>query len=81
MRYPEKVHIQNILGQFKVDKRMLISILEKRWWQVLSNLIMVPSSKMNEVLKEIHSGTSGGYLGVTKTLERLKQRRYLIGCH
>ena len=35
---------------------------------------------MNEVLKEFCNGDSGGYLGVTKTLKRLKQRFYWVGC-
>ena len=34
---------------------------------------------MKEVLNEFHNGASGGHLGVTKTLERLKQAK--VGCH
>ena len=30
---------------------------------------------------EFHSGTSGGHLGVKKTLERLKHNFYWVGCH
>ncbi|GBP02823.1 hypothetical protein EVAR_71253_1 [Eumeta japonica] len=43
------------------------------------NLIVVPSTKKNYVLKEFHNRTSGGHLGVTKTLEKLKQRFYGVG--
>ena len=39
-----------------------------------SNLLAVPSSKMKEMLMEFHNGASGGRLGVTKILERLKER-------
>ena len=35
---------------------------------------------MKEVLNEFHNEASGGHLGVTKTLEKLKQRFYWIGC-
>ena len=36
---------------------------------------------MKEVLNEFYSGTSAGHLRVTKSLERLKQRLYWVGCH
>ena len=37
-------------------------------------------SKMKEVLNEFHNAASGWHLGVTKMLERLKQRFYWVGC-
>ena len=37
---------------------------------------MVPTAKVNDVIKEFH----GGHLGVTKTLKKLKQRFYWVGC-
>ena len=40
----------------------------------------MPSYKVKEVLNEFHNGASGGQLGVTKMLERLKQRFYWVGC-
>ena len=36
---------------------------------------------MQKVLKDFHSGTRGGHLRVKKTLERLKQSFYWVGCH
>ena len=45
-----------------------------------SNLIVVPSSKMKEVPNEFNNGDSGLYFGMTKALERLKQRFYWIRC-
>lgn len=48
--------------------------------KISNNLIVVPSSKISEILKEFHNGSSGGHLGITKTLEKLKQRFYWVGC-
>ncbi|XP_075168511.1 uncharacterized protein LOC142240690 [Haematobia irritans] len=44
------------------------------------NLIIVPDSKVNDVLTEFHNGPSGGHLGITKTAEKVKQRFYWVGC-
>ena len=63
------------MGQSEADKRVLISTLGNHWWQ---NLV-VASSKMKEVLNEFHNGASGGHLGVTKILERIKQHFYWVG--
>jgi len=43
--------------------------------------IVVPASRRREVLAELHGGTSGGHFGVTKTLEKLRQRFYWVGYH
>ena len=43
-------------------------------------LIIVPKSMIPKVLKEYHNGPSGGHLGITKTIEKIKQRFYWIGC-
>ena len=40
---------------------------------------MVPESKRQEVLKEIHAGVAGGHLGEEKTMSRLKERYYWLG--
>ena len=42
-----------------------------------SKLIVVPSCKMKEVLKEFHKNVRISHLGLTKTLER---RFYWVGC-
>ncbi|XP_049316468.1 uncharacterized protein LOC125779284 [Bactrocera dorsalis] len=43
-------------------------------------LIIVPKSMIPKVLKEYHNGPSGGHLGITKTIEKIKQPFYWIGC-
>ncbi|CAD7002082.1 unnamed protein product [Ceratitis capitata] len=42
--------------------------------------IVVPKLRIPDVLKEFHNGLSGGHLGITKTLEKIKQRFYWVGC-
>ena len=44
------------------------------------NLIVVPDSKIRDVLSEFHDGPSGGHLGIAKTAEKVKQRFYWVGC-
>lgn len=67
------------------DSLSLINGCLYRKWEstdgkTTSNLVVVPASKKADVLKEFHNGPSGCHLGVTKTLEKLKQRFYWVGC-
>uniref|UniRef100_W8B595 RNA-directed DNA polymerase n=1 Tax=Ceratitis capitata TaxID=7213 RepID=W8B595_CERCA len=48
--------------------------------QCSRKLIVVPKLRIPDVLKEFHNGPSGGHLGITKTLEKIKQRFYWVGC-
>jgi hypothetical protein len=40
--------------------------------------VVIPRSRVKEVLTEMHGGTSGGHLEVNKTIERARQRYYLL---
>ena len=40
--------------------------------------IIVPRSKVKEVLEEMHGGSSGGHLGANKTLDKVRQRYYWL---
>lgn len=42
--------------------------------------IVVLKSKVLEVLRYLHNGSSGGYLGVTNTLQKMRQWFYLVKC-
>ena len=44
-------------------------------WQLL-----VPSSMKAEVFTQLHDGKTAGHLGVNKTIERVKERFYWLGC-
>ena len=61
--------------------------LLKRAWEsadgrdVVIQLI-VPQSKVQSVLKEMHDGLSGGHLGINKNLEKIRKRFYYLHlCH
>ncbi|KAJ8974766.1 hypothetical protein NQ317_008205 [Molorchus minor] len=41
--------------------------------------IVVPKTRVPEVLREIHGGASGGHLGVTRTLAKLREREDIAG--
>lgn len=42
--------------------------------------VIVPKKMVSEVLRSFHDGTSGGHLGVKKTLIKIRQRFYWIYC-
>lgn len=59
--------------------------LLKRKWEsadgrtTISQLI-VPKTRVLEVLNMIHNGSSGGHLGVNKTLDQIRRRYYWVNC-
>lgn len=55
----------------------------KRLWESVNGTsnhlqIVLPKTRVKEVLEEIHNGKSGGHLGVNKTLAKLRQRFYWV---
>ena len=40
--------------------------------------LILPKTRVKEVLEEIHNGISGGHLGVNKTMEKVRQRFYWL---
>jgi ribosome biogenesis SPOUT family RNA methylase Rps3 len=40
--------------------------------------IVLPRSRVNEVLTELHDGQSGSHLGVNKTLNKVRQKYYWL---
>jgi hypothetical protein len=40
--------------------------------------VVIPRSKVKNVLTEMHGGPSGGHLGVNKTLDKVRQRYYWL---
>ena len=42
--------------------------------------LIIPKVKVPEVLQQMHSGVSGGHLGMNKTLDKIRQRFYWVYC-
>jgi RNase H-like domain found in reverse transcriptase/Reverse transcriptase (RNA-dependent DNA polymerase)/Integrase zinc binding domain/Integrase core domain/gag-polyprotein putative aspartyl protease len=42
--------------------------------------VIVPKSRISEVLKEVHNGVSGGHLGINKTVAKIRERFYWLRC-
>ena len=40
--------------------------------------VVIPESKVKDVLTEMHGGTSGGHLGANKTMDKVRQRYYWL---
>ena len=64
----------------KLIDRCLYRSWESADGNTTSNLIVVPSLKVNEIMNQSHKEHSGGHLSVTKTVKKLKQRYYWVGC-
>lgn len=68
-------------NSLKLNSGCLYRTWESEDGKESKDLIVVPRSRISEVLQELHNGPSGGHLGVNKTVEKVKQRFYWIGCH
>jgi predicted aspartyl protease len=59
-------------------------LLHRKWESTNGNeshlQVIVPRSKVNEVLSAYHDGISGGHLGIKRTLVKIKQKFYWIHC-
>jgi hypothetical protein len=57
-------------------------ILERNWESTNGRSktaqIVIPRSRVQDVLTELHGGPSGGHLGVNKTLNKVRQRFYWL---
>ncbi|XP_063215566.1 retrovirus-related Pol polyprotein from transposon 412 isoform X1 [Bacillus rossius redtenbacheri] len=67
------------------DSLRLVDGLLMRAWEspngkVVKMQLLLPKSLVAEVLKEIHDGTSGGHLGVNKTLGKTRLHYYWLKC-
>lgn len=43
-------------------------------------MLVIPRSEVSETLRYLHDGSSGGHLGVTKTLEKVLVRFFCANC-
>ena len=41
---------------------------------------MIPGSSRAEVMKEVYDGVTGGYMGVARTISKLRERYYWVNC-
>jgi len=57
-------------------------LLVRHWESAVGKKKMVqvvfPHSKMKQVLVEMHGGTSGGHLGVNKSIDKVRQSYYWL---
>ncbi|GLV41720.1 hypothetical protein CBL_00333 [Carabus blaptoides fortunei] len=42
--------------------------------------LIVPKSRISEVLRDLHDGTSGGHFGIKKMLKKVRERFYWVNC-
>ncbi|KAJ8957953.1 hypothetical protein NQ318_001952 [Aromia moschata] len=59
---------------------LLKRVLEKSDGTEERKQLIVPRNRVPGVLEEIHNGSTGGHLGVTKTLGKVRERFYWVNC-
>ncbi|KAJ8948867.1 hypothetical protein NQ318_013521 [Aromia moschata] len=64
----------------RLKRRLLKRVLEKSDGTEERKHLIVPRNRVPEVLEEIHNGSTGGHLGVTKTLGKVRERFYWVNC-
>ena len=42
--------------------------------------VVVPATKIEEALREMHNGSSGAHFGINKTLSKIRERFYWVRC-
>ncbi len=63
-----------------VERKYFVSLWESPNSRETCLQLIVPKTLRNHVLKRLHDSVTSGHFGVRKTLERIKQRFYWIGC-
>lgn len=62
----------------QVKNGVLIRIWQSPDGKTITDQVILPRSKIKEVLEEMHSGVSGGHLGVNRTIDKVRQRFYWL---
>ena len=59
-------------------------VLYRQWESVIGNdtrlQLVVPKDLRKTILKHLHDNITSGHFGITKTLQRVKERFYWVGC-
>ncbi|KAJ8984477.1 hypothetical protein NQ317_006137 [Molorchus minor] len=70
--------LKHIMTWKRRDGGCLKRVLENGEGKEDRRQIVVPKTRVPGVLREIHGGASGGHLGVTRTLAKLRERFYWV---
>jgi hypothetical protein len=77
-------HSPSYKGYWAKWKSLVVrdGVLERLWESVdrrtKTAQVVIPRSKVKDVLTEMHGGPSGGHLGVNKTIDKVRQRYYWL---
>ncbi|POS82547.1 hypothetical protein EPUL_004988, partial [Erysiphe pulchra] len=63
-----------------LEDGLLKRSLENEEGVAARNQLVIPRSRVPEVLRKLHDGTSGGHFGIKKTLEKVRERFYWVNC-
>ncbi|XP_069999373.1 uncharacterized protein [Penaeus vannamei] len=83
----EAVSPESPATKFLVDQwealRLENGVLQQSWVDAATGkqqwLIVVPLSRREGLLKEVHNGKTSGHLGIKRTMEKLRRRVYWVG--
>lgn len=63
-----------------IEEGLLKRIVESADGTEAKRQLLVPKTCVPEILRQLHDGTSGGHLGVKKTLQKVRERFYWVSC-
>lgn len=64
-----------------VENGLLKRVVENADGTERKTQLVIPKSRVPDVLKEIHDGSGGGHLGVNRTVDSLRRRFYWMNCN
>nr|WP_253310135.1 reverse transcriptase domain-containing protein [Rickettsia endosymbiont of Ceutorhynchus assimilis] len=64
-----------------VENGLLKRVWESADGKSTKSQLVIPKDRVEDVLKEIHDGTSGAHFGVNKTLDKIRERFYWVHYH
>ena len=67
-------------NSLSIEDGLLVRNWENEDGSQVRKQIVLPQTKVKEVLQEFHGGVAGGHLGAKKTLDKVRERFYWLRC-
>ena len=59
---------------------LLKRVIKSSDWAEDRLQLVIPGNRRAEVMKEVHDGVTGGHMGVTRTVVKLRERYDWVNC-
>ena len=72
--------LQGVMGSMRIENGLLKRAWESPDGRHVTMQVVVPATRIKEVLWEMHNGNSGAHFGIKKTLSKIRDKFYWIRC-